>query len=274
MPVMPKVPKIISLHNLCNISRKNWRIKLKRMKLTFGANKHQSLVQVNTIIFGGRYQACRKYSKWLCSIFGIYQGWIEWWKWFFGCWQTSLLVLYFDGFCRACLKYPDKFAISLRYLKKEVRKILIFWYVRRPPNHVNQSLLQMIHFILKMKLETWGLVIMFYCSVFYFLNLKIFLHLLNFVELEDFVCTFQAFRLCLVGSVDFSNFLIFVNFGKYRENLWCETRKFLHSRKFMKQKYSESWNLYLWKCIKHKFLFIYLFIFIFLFYFRPLASTL
>ena len=65
-----------------------------------------------------------------------------------------MLVLYFDGFCRACLKYPYKFAISLRYLKKEVRKILIFWYVRRPPNHVNQSLLQMINFILKMKLET------------------------------------------------------------------------------------------------------------------------
>ena len=46
---MTKVPKIASLQNLCNISRK---------KLVFDLDKHQSFLQFDTIIFHGRDQAC------------------------------------------------------------------------------------------------------------------------------------------------------------------------------------------------------------------------
>ena len=68
--VMLKVLKITSLQNPCNISRKKWG-----MKLIFGADKHQSFLQDDTILF--------------------------------------------DGFGLSCPKYAEKFAISLRYLKKE-----------------------------------------------------------------------------------------------------------------------------------------------------------
>ena len=43
-------------------------------------------------------------------------------------------ILSFLGVCWVCPKYPGKFAISLLYLKIEVRNILIFG-VRRPYSH-------------------------------------------------------------------------------------------------------------------------------------------
>ena len=43
---MPKVPKVINLQNLCNIARKKIG-----MKLNFGADKHHSFLQVDSMIF-------------------------------------------------------------------------------------------------------------------------------------------------------------------------------------------------------------------------------
>ena len=107
---MPKVPKMISLHNFCNISRKTWG-----MKLIFGADNIKSLLQVDTIIFGGLDQAYRKYSKWVWDIFGIYQEW-KVMKLIF-CMLINIKFsanwyYFFDGFGQACPKYSDKFAIS------------------------------------------------------------------------------------------------------------------------------------------------------------------
>ena len=53
---MFKVPKITSMQCLYNISRKNLV-----MKLIFCMLKHESLLQVDTIIFDGFGQACPKY---------------------------------------------------------------------------------------------------------------------------------------------------------------------------------------------------------------------
>ena len=64
--VMLKVLKITSLQNPCNISRKKWG-----MKLIFGADKHQSFLQDDTILFDGFGLSCPKSQKrlqYLCDI--------------------------------------------------------------------------------------------------------------------------------------------------------------------------------------------------------------
>ena len=53
----------------------------------------------------------------------------EWCHWFLHAdkHQSSLQVeIFFSGFGQACCKYPDKFAITLRYLKKEVKNEVAF----------------------------------------------------------------------------------------------------------------------------------------------------
>ena len=53
-----KFSKVTSLQNFCNISRKEWG-----MKLIFCADEHHSYLYIDTIIFDGCDQACLKYSK-------------------------------------------------------------------------------------------------------------------------------------------------------------------------------------------------------------------
>ena len=47
-------------------------------------------------------------------------------KLIFGADKHQVDTILFDGFGLSCPKYAEKFAISLRYLKKECRNILIF----------------------------------------------------------------------------------------------------------------------------------------------------
>ena len=51
----------------------NISLKKGGIKLIFGADKHQSFLQVDTIIFDGCDQACLNYSKYVCNIFAISQ---------------------------------------------------------------------------------------------------------------------------------------------------------------------------------------------------------
>ena len=56
--ILVEVTKVTSLQNPYNISKKKWG-----MKFIFCENKHESFLQVDTIIFDGRGQACLNYSK-------------------------------------------------------------------------------------------------------------------------------------------------------------------------------------------------------------------
>ena len=55
---MPKLPKITSLQNLCNILRKKWA-----MNLIFYVDKHQGYLQVNPLILDRHGHACLEGSK-------------------------------------------------------------------------------------------------------------------------------------------------------------------------------------------------------------------
>ena len=108
---MPKILKVTSMQCLCNISRKNWVMKLMFCML------------INMKLF---YKKCLL-SRW------------KWWEGVEGItsplpyspvnlaflWKKTQIEkkysITFDGFGQACPNYPDKFTVSLWHLEKEVR---------------------------------------------------------------------------------------------------------------------------------------------------------
>ena len=86
--------------------------------LLFCADKHQSFLQVGTVLFDGCGQACLKnYLHYLKKDVIDGAGFLHTDKY-----QSFLQGdFFFDGLRQVCPKYSDKFAISLRYLKKKAR---------------------------------------------------------------------------------------------------------------------------------------------------------
>ena len=77
-----QIPKVTSLHNLSNVSRKKWGMKLIFVKMSITV-----FYKLMLSFFVGCGQACLKYSVTSISVFAISQR-FEIWSWRFACWLT------------------------------------------------------------------------------------------------------------------------------------------------------------------------------------------